>query len=71
MIENTYRGTLLLNEYRARLISDVVTGKLDVRGIDLPTANDAEAPVQFSDLLDSEAVMEDQKLQEEIPMESD
>lgn len=71
MIENTYRGILLLNEYRARLISDVVTGKLDVRGIDLPAANDAEAPVQFSDLLDSEAVMEDQELQEEIPVEND
>lgn len=26
----------MLREYRTRLISDVVTGKLDVRGVELP-----------------------------------
>jgi len=61
----------LLREYRARLISDVVTGKLDVRGMGLPATADAEVPEEYSDLLDSEAVMEDEELQEEIPAESD
>ncbi len=39
----------LLHEYRTRLISDVVTGKLDVRGVTVPeyeavadTANDTD-----------------------------
>lgn len=27
---------MLLNEYRIRLISDVVTGNIDVRGIEVP-----------------------------------
>ena len=29
-----------LREYRTRLIADVVTGKLDVRGVDLPPLDD-------------------------------
>jgi len=36
VFERTHREIVLLNEYRTRLISDVVTGKFDVRGIDLP-----------------------------------
>lgn len=31
----------LLREYRTRLIADVVTGKLDVRGVELPAIEDA------------------------------
>lgn len=30
----------LIQEYRTHLISDVVTGKLDVRGVDLPTVDE-------------------------------
>jgi len=33
----------LLREYRTRLISDVVTGKLDVRGMELPAMDEAES----------------------------
>jgi type I restriction enzyme S subunit len=33
----------LLREYRTRLIADVVTGKLDVRGVELPALDEAEA----------------------------
>jgi type I restriction enzyme, S subunit len=32
----------LLREYRTCLISDVVTGKLDVRGVELPAMDEAE-----------------------------
>lgn len=35
MIERLQREIELMQEYRTRLISDVVTGKLDVRGVDL------------------------------------
>ena len=34
-INNLEREILLMNEYRTRLISDVVTGKVDVRGIEI------------------------------------
>jgi type I restriction enzyme, S subunit len=61
---------IILHEYRTRLISDVVTGKLDVRGIDLPAADDADVPEECSDLLDSASVMEDEEPQE-IPAEAD
>jgi type I restriction enzyme S subunit len=33
----------LLREYRTRLIADVVTGKLDVRGVELPELEEVEA----------------------------
>ena len=33
----------LLREYRTRLIADVVTGKLDVRGVQLPALDEDEA----------------------------
>jgi len=69
-IEHTHREIALLREYRTRLISDVVTGKLDVRGIDLPAADDIDVPEECSDLLDSESVMEDQE-PHEIPAEAD
>ena len=35
-IQVLYNEINLLNEYRTRLISDVVTGKVDVRGIEIP-----------------------------------
>lgn len=69
-IERFHREIDLLQEYRTRLISDVVTGKLDVRGIDLPAADDIDVPEECSNLLDAEAVMEDQEPQD-IPAEAD
>lgn len=41
-IEATQHQIQLICEYRTRLIADVVTGKLDVRGVELP---DLEAAV--------------------------
>jgi type I restriction enzyme S subunit len=32
-----------MREYRTRLIADVVTGKVDVRGVALPEGEDGEA----------------------------
>ena len=69
-IDHAYSEISLLREYRARLISDVVTGKLDVRGVNLP-AEDVKAAEEYTDLSDSEAFMEDEELQEEIPAECD
>ena len=34
----------LLREYRTRLIADVVTGKLDVRGVEFPALDETEEP---------------------------
>jgi len=69
-IDHAHCEIALLREYRIRLISDVVTGKLDVRGIDLPAAGDAEEPVESS-LQEVEPAMEDQETQEEIQAEGD
>ncbi|MDQ7837803.1 MAG: restriction endonuclease subunit S [Thermodesulfobacteriota bacterium] len=41
-IERARREIDLLREYRTRLIADVVTGKLDVRGVELPVLTEAE-----------------------------
>ena len=41
-IARAERETELIQEYRTRLISDVVTGKVDVRGIDVPEIADEE-----------------------------
>lgn len=42
VIENTQLELNLLHEYRTRLIADVVTGKLDVRGVELPDIDVSE-----------------------------
>jgi len=47
----------LLHEYRNRLISDVVTGKLDVRGVDMPkheAVEESTGEMDEIDLLESE-----------------
>jgi type I restriction enzyme S subunit len=36
IIENLYKRIDIFHEYRTRLISDVVTGQIDVRGIEIP-----------------------------------
>lgn len=63
-IARAEREIELMTEYRARLISDVVTGKVDVRGIDVPQISDDELPVP-----DDEADVEDGLLEEETPGE--
>jgi type I restriction enzyme S subunit len=44
-ISRAQREIELMREYRTRLISDVVTGQVDVRGIDLPAVASAQAGV--------------------------
>ena len=51
-VRRTQREIDLLREYRTRLIADVVTGKLDVRGVGLPELDEAE-------VLDSPETSED------------
>ncbi len=71
-IDHADREISLLREYRTRLISDVVTGKIDVRGIDLPAAyEDTGAPAEDNKLFDTEAAPEDCEIPEEIPAEAD
>ena len=57
MIDSTNRETELLNEYRTRLIADVVTGKLDVReaATALPEVDPLAANGELDDTLDSDA----------------
>ncbi len=42
-ITRSQREIDLLREYRTRLIADVVTGKLDVRGVELPALDETKA----------------------------
>lgn len=42
--ENIEREIQLLREYRTCLITDVVTGKVDVRGLELPEMQEVEEP---------------------------
>lgn len=41
-VDKAQRQIDLLHEYRTRLIADVVTGKLDVRGVELPPLDEGE-----------------------------
>lgn len=56
----------LMREYRTRLISDVVLGQVDVRGIEVPEVAEEELPVQdedvseFDDGLDGDLAVEDE-----------
>jgi type I restriction enzyme, S subunit len=45
----------LIREYRTRLISDVVTGKLDVRSVQLPDVQEAPDLVDLDDIGEEEA----------------
>ena len=54
----------LIREYRARLIADVVTGKLDVRGVAVPDVEDTEADVRL-DAADGDPAPDEEALAEE------
>ncbi len=45
-IQRARREIELIREYRTRLISDVVTGKLDVRGVELPEPDEQESELK-------------------------
>jgi len=70
-IDHAIREIALLREYRTRLISDVVTGKLDVRSIELPADEDAEVPAVLSELLEDDITPDDCEIPEDIPAEAD
>ena len=55
LIHRAYREINLLREYRTRLIADVVTGKLDVRRVELPAMDAAEALDDIDTTKDAEA----------------
>jgi type I restriction enzyme, S subunit len=64
--ERINREILLLREYRARLIADVVTGKLDVRGAAAQLPEDspeAETLDEMKDLPQDESAAEDAELE--------
>ena len=53
-ISRTEREIELIQEYRSRLVSDVVTGKLDVRGIEIPDFEPVEADLELEEDEESE-----------------
>ena len=65
VISRAQRDIELMREYRTRLISDVVTGQVDVRGIEVPeVAGDEllaleEDADDFDDVIDDEGVMDE------------
>ena len=50
----------LMREYRTRLISDVVTGQVDVRGIEVPEVAEDELLALEEDAADADAVIDDE-----------
>ena len=58
-VQRAQREISLIREYRTRLISDVVTGKLDVRGAELPEPDMGDESIEMSlDGLESVVVEE-------------
>jgi Restriction endonuclease S subunits len=53
-ISRTEREIELIQEYRSRIVSDVVTGKLDVRGIEIPDFEPVEADLELEEDEESE-----------------
>lgn len=53
-IDRTEREIELIQEYRTRLVSDVVTGKVDVRSVDIPEFEPVEADLEVQDGEESE-----------------
>jgi len=58
-ITRAQREIELMREYRTRLISDVVTGQVDVRGIEVPDVTDEELPALEEDTADADDVIDD------------
>lgn len=62
MIIDTNKEIDLIREYRTRLISDAVTGKIDVRGIKLPEIED----ITDSEQIEEREILEDVEDTEEV-----
>ena len=58
-IARAEREIELMREYHARLISDVVTGQVDVRGIEVPELVEEELLAVAEDASESEAELAD------------
>ncbi|OPY17189.1 MAG: EcoKI restriction-modification system protein HsdS [Syntrophus sp. PtaB.Bin075] len=59
-ITRAQREIELMREYRTRLISDVVTGKVDVRGIEVPEVAEEELLILDEDTGESDDVIDDE-----------
>jgi len=59
-ITRAQREIELMREYRTRLISDVVTGQVDVRGIEVPEVADEELLALEEDAADADDVIDDE-----------
>ena len=59
-ISRAQREIELMREYRTRLISDVVTGQVDVRGIEVPEVADEELLALEEDTADADDVIDDE-----------
>jgi type I restriction enzyme, S subunit len=59
-ITRAQREIELMREYRTRLISDVVTGQVDVRGIEVPKVADEELLALVEDAAESDDVIDDE-----------
>ena len=75
-IERARRQVELMQEYRTRLIADVVTGKLDVReaAAQLPNETDDQDPMEKGDLLTdgiAEGLYDAEESAEELAIESE
>ncbi|MBF0232593.1 MAG: restriction endonuclease subunit S [Desulfamplus sp.] len=58
-ITRAQRQIALIREYRTRLISDVVTGKVDVRGIEVPEDFDDDIQILDEDTPETDAMTDD------------
>ena len=59
-ISRAEREIELMREYRTRLISDVVTGQVDVRGIEVPDVAEDELLALEEDTIDADDVIDDE-----------
>jgi type I restriction enzyme S subunit len=59
-ISRAEREIELMREYRTRLISDVVTGQVDVRGIEVPEVAEDELLALEEDTIDADDVIDDE-----------
>ena len=59
-ISRAEREIELMREYRTRLISDVVTGQVDVRGIEVPEVAEEELLALEEDTGESDDVIDDE-----------
>jgi type I restriction enzyme S subunit len=59
-ITRAKREIELMREYRTRLISDVVTGQVDVRGIEVPEVAEEELLTLNEDTAETDDVIDDE-----------